>query len=178
MAIDGRRCGTAAAVAAIGVMLLSWPLWSRDGDNPLAGPFDARAAGFSHLASALRAHDAACRAGDLAAFRAQVTAAHADDLERRTRQLGRWFDGEALRDYLPDDDGFEARLARGFVHGEGTRDRAIAVVEDALAEGVRVMAFVWTGRRFLLDRVWHEPKLRAADLPAIRAHVARCLRDS
>ncbi|MCB9879886.1 MAG: hypothetical protein H6835_20025 [Planctomycetes bacterium] len=125
------------------------------------------------LRAAAAAVDAACRTGDVEAFKARTTATHQRWLQRQLAVVDRQLDGRSIGELIADDAYGDLLLAEPLA-GEVKDGRAVVAVPRPRGEGAQVMTFVWDGRRLQLDESTHSRAV--TDARSARAAVDAVMR--
>ncbi len=144
----------------------AWPSPLQEGpldDGPTLGRLRAAAA----------AVDAACRAGDLAEFKARTTATHQRRLQRQLAIVDRRLDERTLGELIADEAYGDLLLAEPLA-GEVRDGRAVVAVPRPRGAGAQVLTFVWDGRRLQLDESTHSRAV--VDARSARAAVDAVMR--
>lgn len=136
-------------------------------DGPIAEP------ALGKVRAAAAAVDAACQAGDLAAFAARTTAAHRERLDQRLALLDRQLDAEALLAQAAAGH-YRALLDHAPLAGFAAAGRVAVAAPRPRGDGAQVLVFAWDGERLRLDASLHQPAVR--DVPAAAAAVEAVLR--
>ena len=164
MAPNPTTIGLSAAML-VGLAMVAMP-WMASGRDITSMPakFTPADAAAQPLFDALSAHDAACRAGDVAAFTRCVTDAYLDTMSRSLAALDRKVDPEMLRTRAVPGSELRSISARNGCFGSAKGARACVLGKPAPGHlGTLGIAFAFEGDRWRIDRVVHQPQVSLDD---------------
>ena len=163
MAPNPTTIGLSAAML-VGLAMVAMPWMAANGEAALPATFAPGDAAAQPLFNALSAHDAACRAGDVAAFSRSVTDAYQDSLSRSLAALDRKLDAEMLRSRAMPGSELAAVASRPGCRGSAKGARACVLGKPAAGHlGTLGIAFAFEGDRWRIDRVVHQPQVSLDD---------------
>ncbi len=154
-----------SAAMLVGLAMVAMPWIAANGEAAaLPAKFTPADAAAQPLFSALSAHDAACRAGDVAAFTRCVTDDYLESLSRSLAALDRKLDAELLRSRAVPGSELSAVASRPGCVGSARGARACVLGKPAAGHlGTLGIAFTFDGDRWRIDRVVHQPQVALDD---------------